>query len=124
MGNIMVEIEFFTNGNYRYGFGIGRTDRNGRLVASYDDLENHRLLLSGKYLMDYNTKLEDCDPIANVIVPSEEELRSRQQKVLRFYGRQPDWAKVWPSNDRVTAESRTVKLTDETASVAIPARRI
>lgn len=120
--NIIVHIEFFTNGNYRYGFEAGRTDKKGRLVVSYDELEHRRLSLSSEFLMDYNTKLDECDPIIKIVILSEEELRSRQRKVLRFYGTEPDWAKAWPSNARIKAESKTVDLANQVTTVDIPAR--
>jgi len=119
--NIMVQIEFFTNGNYRYGFEAGRTDRKGRLVVTYDDLDKRRAALSRENLMDYNTRLEECDTTAKIVILSDDELRSRQQKALQFYGTQPDWAKVWPSNAQITARSRTMDLSEQTVRVDIPA---
>lgn len=118
----MLQIEFFTNGKYRYGFEAGRTDGRGRLIVSYEALENRRLGLGRENLMDYNTKLNECDPIAKIVILSEEELRSRQKKALRFYEAEPDWTKVWPSNARVKGEGRTVELSEQVVRVVVVTR--
>jgi hypothetical protein len=122
--NVLVQIEFFTNGNYRYGFEAGRTDDRGQLIVSYDDVENRRRKCSLENLMDYNTRLDDCDPIAKIAILSERELRSREQKVVRNYGREPEWADAWPSNARLEAEEKTVELSGQTVNVEVLARRV
>jgi hypothetical protein len=122
--NIVVQVEFFTKGNYRYGFEAGRTDENGRLIVSYDDVEKQRHKSSMKNLMDHNTKLEECDPTVRLTILTEQELRLKRQKVGQFYEKEPDWAAIWPSNAYIEAEATKVELSSETVSVEIRARKI
>ena len=71
LGNVVVEIHFFTGGRYRYAFKVGRTDDAGHLSISYREIERLRGENAVENLMDYNTKLEDCDPTIKIVVPSE-----------------------------------------------------
>src|SRR5260221_1542340 len=87
LGNILLESHFFTNGNLRYSFKVGRTDNNGQLRFSYADVDVIRRQYGAENLMDYNTPLEDCDPAITVVVPSEEQLREQQKSALKFYNR-------------------------------------
>jgi hypothetical protein len=119
IGNILLLIHFFTGGNYCYGFEAGRTDDTGQLTLSYDDVEKRRRTSAQEFLMDYNTKLEECDPVVKIIVPSEQELLSRKQKVVENYGQIPDWAASWQSNARIKAQEETVELVGQTVVVRI-----
>jgi hypothetical protein len=119
IGNILLLIHFFTGGTYRYGFEAGRTDDTGQLTLSYDDVEKRRRTSAQEFLMDYNTKLEDCDAVVKIIVPSEQELLSRKQKDVENYGRIPDWAATWPSNARINAQEERVELVGQTVVVRI-----
>jgi hypothetical protein len=120
--NILVWIHLYTLGNYRYGFEAGRTNAEGRLVVTYDDLEKQRREDGAFFVMDYNTPLEECDPIAKLIVDSEGELRSRQQGALKSSGKQPTFATPWPSNRFVEVESTTVELAERVVNVELSAR--
>jgi len=57
----MVDFSFFTKGAFRYRFGIGRTNSAGQLTVSYHDVEMIRTQNAQFDLMDYNTRLEECD---------------------------------------------------------------
>lgn len=118
--NVMIELSFFTKGNFRYRLGVGRTDASGRLIVSYVEVETLRQRNAEFDLMDYNTKLKDCDPLVEVIIDSEDELRERYKKVLRSYGEPPPWAKNWPSNANVRGQRKSVELIGQTARVEIP----
>jgi hypothetical protein len=118
--DVLVLINLFTGGTYRYGFVAGRTDKEGRLNVSYDDLEKLRRANAQEFLMDCNTKLEDCDPLVQIVVPSVEDLLARKAKVLENFGRAPDWAMTWPSNAKVKAQESTVKLVGQTVDALIP----
>lgn len=118
--NVLVLINLFTGDKYRYGFVVGRTDESGKLNVSYDDIEKLRRDHAQEFLMDYNTKLEQCDPLVQIIVPSEEELLARKQRVVENYGQIPDWAVIWPSNANVRAQESMVNLVGQTVEVLIP----
>jgi hypothetical protein len=118
--DVLVLINLFTGGRYRYGFIAGRTDKEGRLNVTYDDIEKLRRANAQEFLMDYNTKLEDCDPLAQIVVPSEEDLLARKEKVFENLGSDPDWAATWPANAKVKAQESTVKLVGQTVEALIP----
>jgi hypothetical protein len=124
IGNVMVNVEFFVKGNYRYGFEAGRTDATGRLVVSYDDLDNRRRKLGNEFLMDYNTTLDECDPTVKIVILTEQELRSRREQVVRSFGREPEWSAAWPSNAQISAETKSVDLSAQTVNVKIFARKL
>lgn len=120
IGNVLVSLHFFTKGNYRYGFQIGRTDDAGRISVSYDDVESLRRKDAQDNLMDYNTKLEDCDPSVAVVIPSQEELRQQYDNAMRFYKAPPEWATAWPENARLRAQERLFDMSASVTTIKIP----
>ncbi|MGC1614897.1 MAG: hypothetical protein WA736_09430 [Candidatus Acidiferrum sp.] len=119
LGNVEVEINFFVNKSYRYGFKAGRTDELGFLSISYADVETLRRRDAAKNLMDYNTKLEACDPIIEIAILSEEALREQYDNAMRGYKRPPAWAKNWPSNAQIDAAPRKIELDGPLTEVGI-----
>src|SRR5687768_9226162 len=95
VGNVMIDLYLYTNGNFRYGFGIGRTDDSGQPTVSYANLEAIRRKHAEFYLMDFNTQLEDCDPRIEIVIDSEETLREHYDDAVRSYKQPPSWAKNW-----------------------------
>jgi len=124
IGNVMIDLAFYTKGNFRYRFGVGRTDGSGRLAVAYAGVETIRKENAEFDLMDYNTKLEECDPRVEIVIDSEEELRERYRKVLRSYASPPAWAKDWPSNASVRAQKRSVELAGPVTRVEIQTQRV
>jgi hypothetical protein len=55
IANVMIDLSFYTKGNFRYRFGVGRTDDSGRLTVSYADVETIRQQYVDFDLMDYIT---------------------------------------------------------------------
>lgn len=96
--DVVVRLRLFTNGNFRYAFHVGLTDRCGHLSVSYDDVEGLRSENAHHFMMDYNTRLEDCDPQISVVVPSEPTLREQYDAVMRHFGTPPEWSNPWPAN--------------------------
>jgi hypothetical protein len=121
IGNVVLTIHFFTSGNLRYGFAIGRTDNDGHLSVSYNDIERLRRRNAHENLMDYNTPLGSCDPKICVVILSDLQLREQFDKAVRFYGKPPDWATHWPSNSRVKPVSEPVMLIGDLISVQVRA---
>ena len=117
LANVMIELSFYTNGRFRYSFGVGRTDSAGQLIVSYSDLEAIRKENAEFNLMDYNTKLDECDPRVEVVIESEGQLRDSYDQVLRYYSAPPDWAKIWPSNSYVRAHKKFADLTNTVTRV-------
>jgi hypothetical protein len=124
IANVYVVIQLFTRGNYRYGFMAGHTDAAGRIVVTYDSLEEQRRENSAMFIMDYNTQLEDCDPVAKLVVYSEQDLRAKRSKALKTFGNEPSWATPWPSNALVEVTPLTIQLMAPTVRVNLPARRL
>ena len=121
VGNVIIRIQFFIRGNYRFGFFVGRTDSGGHLRIAFADIELLRLKNATENLMDYNTQLEDCDSTVRIVIPSEQQLHEQFDVAVRSYQQPPDWASCWPSNGRVKSSEATVALTDTVTSVHIPA---
>jgi hypothetical protein len=119
LGNVVVEIHFFTGGRYRYAFKVGRTDEAGHLSIPYREIERVRRENAVENLMDYNTKLEDCDPTVKIVVPSEGQLRQQYDRAVRAYQQPPAWAAVWPSNGKVLAEDKSIQLAEPVNQVRV-----
>jgi hypothetical protein len=117
LSDVLVEVHFFTKGDYRYGFKIGRTDDNGYLCVSYSEIEATRRHHREDNLMDFNTKLEDCDPMVKVVAPSRQNLQEQYDSAVRFYRAPPSWAKTWPAN--VNRHEAYVDLVDQTNTVQL-----
>jgi hypothetical protein len=119
LGNVVTELHFFTGGRFRYAFKVGRTDEIGHLSTSYGNIEVLRRANATENLMDYNTRLEDCDSTVKVVVPSQEHLAKQYESAVRAYHQAPAWARIWPSNAKVKAEERSVQLTEEVTRVCV-----
>lgn len=119
LGNVEIEINFFVNKNYRYGFKAGRTDQQGQLGLSYADVETLRREDAAENVMDYNTKLEACDPTIEIVVPSEEALCKQYDNAVRGYKSPPAWAKHWPANAQIEATPRKIELDGSLTEVGI-----
>ena len=117
--NILIDVQFFVAGRLRYTFVAGRTASSGNLVVTYDDLEAMRRDMAQLFLMDFNTRLEDCDPTVNLKIPSQGSLITRHDNALRSYQKAPRWAEDWPSNSEVKADGISVELHDDVARVDI-----
>lgn len=123
ISNVLMNIYFFTKGNFRYSFGLGFTDANGHLHVSYAEIEQSRKKNAEFWVMDYNTKLDDCDPQVKIFIPSEQYLREANESALSNFGAPPPWAKNWPANARVKVQNEEtyVELKGPTTHVEIPA---
>ena len=121
VANVLINIYFFTKGNFRYAFGLGSSDANGHLSASYSDIESSRQRHAKFWIMDYNTKLDDCDQRVKIFIPSEQYLLEAHEKVLRNFGEPPPWAVNWPANARIKVEDEEiyVELKDPTTYIEI-----
>ena len=124
VSNVLVQLEFFVSGNSRYIFKVGRTDVHGTLRVSYDEVESLRATAQKQFLMDYNSKLEDCDPTIRIIIPTEQDLLKQYQKVEHAFQRQPEWATPWPSNKHIQAAATVVRLTADANIAQIEAEYI
>ncbi len=120
VANVVVEIRFFTRGTQRYSFALGRTDEGGHLSAPYSEIERIRRDNAEDSLMDYNTKLEDCDSDVKLVIPSQPQLVEQYDRALRNYGQPPGWANVWPSNVKITAEEKSVRLINSVTEAQVP----
>jgi hypothetical protein len=111
MENIIVEVHFFQHERHRFGFKVGRTDNHGRLNISYAEIEKIRFKNAKENLMDYNSKLDECDRGVKIVIPSESQLLDQYQNAVQSYLQSPEWAKVWPSNSRIK-EKEIIAMVD------------
>lgn len=85
MPDVSIDVVFYSGGKERYRFDAGATDAQGRISTSYDTLERARKENQAFALMDYNTKLEDCDDQLELTVPTLDQLRERLAAVRKWF---------------------------------------
>jgi hypothetical protein len=112
VANVMIEVHLFCNERFCYAFNGGRTNKDGNLTVTYDDLEGQRKTNGLLFLMDYNTKLEDCDSKMGLRILTQAELLLRRKNALNQFGQDPSWVSDWPSNVKVDAQPVTAELQD------------
>ena len=122
LADIYIDLSFFIQGQYRYGFRFGPTDRQGKLRITYRDVEAERTQAAKLFLMDYNTPLDDCDDCLKVKIPSADELKEAYEwKTKWFADEASEDAKGWlnAANAKIKANETSVKLhgTETIASV-------
>ncbi len=110
LGGVLVSIDFFTKGNPRYSFTAGRTDQVGVLRLTYLDIERLRSDNAKLFLMDYNTKLEECDSVVRITVPTDSQLRSRFENATKTFNKSPEWASTWPSNAKIESIPQEIEI--------------
>jgi hypothetical protein len=119
VGNVLVDLHLYARGNFRFAFRVGRTDSEGKLTITYADVEAQRRANAEFNLMDYNTKLDDCDPRVEIVVASEKELRDQYENVLRSYKKPPAWAADWPANAQVTGHREPIELSGKVTTAGL-----
>ena len=85
MPDISVDVVLYSGGQERYRFDAGATDAQGCISTSHDMLERTRKENQAFALMDYNTKLEDCEDTIGLAVPTLDQLRERLAAVRKWF---------------------------------------
>jgi hypothetical protein len=116
LGRVSIDVIFFLKGRERYRFDAGCTNDDGKLMAPYRLFEDVRKDNQAFALMDYNTKIEECDADVIVRAPEIDELQQRLTALTKWF---PDRAlsmlevlKV-TNNGRIQAAEKRVRLGDE-----------
>jgi hypothetical protein len=115
IAKVFVDVAFQKEGRERYRFEAGETDSSGRISASYDHFEKIRRDNQAFAVMDYNTMLEDCDPVISVSVPTPAELTRRVAALRKWF---PERMRALServaasNNGRVQVEETRVELID------------
>lgn len=120
VANVMIEVHLFCNESFCYAFNAGRTNKDGNLTVTYDDFEGQRKTNGLLFLMDYNTRLEDCDPKMGLKILTQAELLLRRKNALAQFGQDPIWVSNWPSNAKVDTQPVTAELQDRITAAKIP----
>lgn len=120
LANVMIDVHLFYNGRFRYAFDAGRTSNAGTRIVTYDDLEGQRRRNGAMFLMDYNTKLDDCDTKIELRIRTRAELIEARKAVLEQFRREPDWASDWPANSEVKVDPVFVELQGQVTRVLVP----
>jgi hypothetical protein len=123
LGGVLISIEFFTKGNLRYTFNAGRTDEMGTLKLTYLCFERLRCDNAKFFLMDYNTKLEECDSVVRITIATDSQLRSQFENATKAFNKSPEWANVWPSNAQIESMPRNVELIGPITEVTVTCKR-
>ena len=120
---VYVDVEFYTRGNYRYGFRLSPTNDNGELHIDYGMVEGKRAEGARIFLMDYNTPITDCDSRIKIYVPAAEELKKAHEGIGRWFdGRTPAYAAGWltANNAKIKAKEVFSELQNGETLVQVP----
>jgi hypothetical protein len=123
MRDVAVRIDFFLNGTHRYGFRLGSTGEDGHLQVTYGDVEQRRLESLKMQPWDYKTRLEECDPMVRLSVPTSNELNAAVQMATSFnMGVVPADAEQWAraNNHCVSCGAVEVEMRGGEVAVFIP----
>ena len=85
LANILVDAVLYMQGHVRYRFCIGKTDTHGRIYVTFDALEKLRLDNQSFAIMDYNTKIQDCDSRISFVLPTLGELQQRRAAMEKWF---------------------------------------
>jgi len=119
ISNVSIDVVFFCGGRERYRFDAGTTDAEGCITGSYDLFEAIRKENQSVALMDYNTKLEDCDSVVVVRAPTLEELGQRLDALKKWF---PDRVSAMSekirrsNNGKVDVREARVNISDDEAT--------
>lgn len=115
IAKVFVDVAFQTEGRERYRFEAGETDSSGQISASYEYFDKIRRDNQLFAIMDYNTMLEDCDPVITVSVPTPAELIRRVDALRKWF---PERMRAFServkasNNGRVQVKETRVELID------------
>lgn len=85
LGGLIIDVLLYIRDVERYRFDVGHTNERGVLVVTYDQLESIRRENQKFNLMDYNTKLDDCDDSIVVSIPSVAALESMLESCEKWF---------------------------------------
>lgn len=85
LGGLIVDVLLFVRGVERYRFDAGETDAGGVLIVAYEKLEALRRENQKFALMDYNTRLDECDDTIAVSVASVANLVARLESIEKWF---------------------------------------
>jgi hypothetical protein len=110
---VEITISFFLKQKFRYAFGFGPTDQQGRVRVSYDDIEKQRLESLQVQPWDYQTTISECDNQITVTARSQVELDRALRYATSFnLGTIPSGVKWWAAanNAKIRCEPIDVSL--------------
>jgi hypothetical protein len=85
LANVSIDAVLYVQQRVRYRFSAGKTDMRGRLRVTFDQLEKSRLKNQAFSIMDYNTRLQECDSRVSFVVPFLNDLQQRQAAMKRWF---------------------------------------
>ena len=112
LANVLLDAVLYVQGHTRYRFHAGVTNARGCLLLTFDALDKERLKNQAFSIMDYNTPLQECDPLVDLVVPSPSELQLRQEAIRTWF---PDDVDALESirvsnNEKVVCETVRVHI--------------
>lgn len=117
--DVSLSIDFFLNGTHRYGFRIDGTDHDGHRRVTYEDVEQRRLQNLEAQPWDCKTRLEECDPLVRLSVPSQAELDEAGRTATSFnMGTVPPDAQQWARANNRFISCAAVEVTATGSVVA------
>ena len=127
LGNVSIEVVLFANQRERYRFDVGTSGPDGGLSVPFARLDSIRKDNQSIALMDYNTKLEECDDEILVRIPPLDELRKRLDAAQKWFPAQSDRLKdtiATSNNDAVIpVDQRFALLPEGWTKISLAAKR-
>lgn len=120
---VEITISFFLKQTFRYAFGFGPTDQQGRVRVSYDNIEKKRLESLMVQPWDYKTTIIECDNRIAVSTRSRAELdKAIKYATLFNHGTTPADVRWWTTanNARIRCASIDVSLSSGESIVFLP----
>lgn len=121
MSNVSIDVVLYCSGNERYRFDIGTTDTQGHISTSYEALDQTRMKNQAFALMDYNTKLEECDDTVGLAVPTLDQLHERLAAARKWFPKSESMHldRVKSSKNGSIAVSGVKKITTNGSGMAV-----
>lgn len=117
---LLLAITFMLSGRARYSFCLPASDSRGNISITYDYCEQERVENSRIFLMDYDTRLEECDSQFRLTLRSASELTLATRLLPQYRIR--DWRKELDligraSNQHFLGEEATYPLDGDATNV-------
>jgi hypothetical protein len=107
LGMVEITTSFFLKHRFRYAFGFGPTDQQGRMRVSYDDIEEQRPASLKVQPWDYKTTTSECDSRITISTRTQVELEKAIECATLFNrGTTPAGVRWW-----TTANNARIRCT-------------
>jgi hypothetical protein len=76
IANLSALIHLFANHKNDYWFALSVSNKDGKVIMTYDELDRQQYIQASSAIMDYGSDLEDCKPQFEISVGNEDEIQN------------------------------------------------